>query len=201
MKIKPLYIYLTAFVIFGIAIIIFSSSTKKGELTSPNAQQGQMPNDDIHKGMSSGDAPSKSNVSEEAKQKMAELKAAVDKNPKDTAKVRQYADMLVFHQPDEAEIYYKKILSIDPRRTDLLLQMTLISFNKRDFNKAEKYTDDILKNNPTNATALYNLGAIANAKGDNKKARSMWENVAKKYPNTDGGRVSSNALKQLDLKK
>jgi tetratricopeptide (TPR) repeat protein len=201
MKIKPIYIYLITFVVFGLAVILFSSNTKKSEPSNPHMQQGQMPNDDIHKGINSDDAPSKSNVSQDAIQKMAELKTAVDKNPKDTAKVREYADMLVFHQPEEAEKYFQKILNIDPKRVDVLLQLTLISFNKRDFNKAEKYTNIILKNDPANATAHYNLGAIAGAKGDNKKARSIWEDVVKKYPNTGGGKVASNALKQLDMMK
>ena len=201
MKIKPLYIYLSAFVVFGIAVIIFSSNAKKGDSFNPNLTQGQMPNDDVHKGMKSNDAPSKSNVAPEAIAKMNALKEAVDKNPKDTAKVREYADMIVFHKPDEALGYYEKILNINPKRIDVLLQLTLIYFNKGDYNKAEDYTNTILKINPQNATAYYNLGAIAHAKGDTNKAKAIWQDVVKKYPNTEGAQVAGNALKQLDMTK
>jgi len=202
MKIKPVYIYLSAFVVFGIAVIVFSSNAKKGGTVNPHIQQGQqMPNDDVHKGLSSNDAPSKSNVSSDAMAKMDALKAAVDKNPKDTAKVREYADMLLFHKPDEAITYYNKILNVNPKRLDVLLQMTLIYFNKGDFSKAEDYTNNIIRIDPRNATAYYNLGAIAHAKGDRDKAKSIWQDVVKKYPNTDGGKTAANALRQLDAMK
>lgn len=201
MKIKPLYIYLTAFVVFGAAVIFFSSNAKKAGPLNPHTSQGQMPNDDVHKGLNPTDAPSKSNVAPEAIAKMKTLKEEVDKNPKDTAKVREYADMVVFHKPDEALGYYEKILTVDPKRIDVLLQVTLISFNKGDFNKAEDYTNRILKIDPKNATAYYNLGAIAHAKGDPQKAKSIWEDVVKKYPNTDGAKVAASALTQMDAMK
>jgi tetratricopeptide (TPR) repeat protein len=200
-KIKPIYIYLLSFIVFGVAVIVFSSNTKKADITDSNTQQNRMPNDDVHRGMSSGDAPSKSNVSEEAVKKIAELKAFVDKNPNDTAKTRQYADMLVFHKPDEAENYYKRILNVDSKRTDILLQLTLISFNKHDFDKAEEYTNKILSYNANYSTAYYNLGAIAVAKGDSKKAKSIWQNVVKKYPNSDAAKVASSALQQIEMAK
>ena len=201
MKIKPLYIYLSVFVVFGIAVILFSRNAQKGDSFNPNVSQSQMPNDDVHKGMSSDNGPSKANVSPDAIAKMNALKESADKNPKDTATVRQYADLIVFHKPDEAAGYYQKILDMDPKRVDVLLQMTLIYFNKGDYNKAEEFTNRILKIEPQNATAYYNLGAIAHAKGDSNRARSIWQDVVKKYPHSEGAQVASKALSQLDQTK
>ncbi|MBI5809111.1 MAG: tetratricopeptide repeat protein [Ignavibacteriales bacterium] len=202
MKIKPIYIYLIVFVVFVVALIIFSNSAKKSDIANNPNMSNQMPEDDIHKGMKSqgnGDVPSASNVMKEAIEKMNQLKAEVDKNPSDTLKVREYADMLTMaHKPDEAITYYSKILNVDPKRIDVMLQLTYVHFNNGNIDKALEYTNKALQVDKNNLIANYNLGAILNAKGDKRQALQIWKNLAAKYPNTDVGHIAKESAKQLE---
>jgi len=198
MKLKPIYIYLSLFAIFVAAVIFFSKDTKKPESADQNRQ---MPNDEIHSKMNPGDAPSKSNVMKEALAKMNELKAAVEKNPNDTAKVKEYADLLTVHQPEEALKLYTRIYNIDPRRIDILFQLTLVYFNKGDYTKAEEFNNHILALQKNNLLAYYNTGAIAEAKGDRSKAKSIWQEIAVKHSKEEIGRVAMESIKELELKK
>ncbi|MCX7876740.1 MAG: tetratricopeptide repeat protein [Melioribacteraceae bacterium] len=202
MKIKPLYIYLVIFVVFIVAVIIFSNSAKKSDLANNPNINNQMPDDDVHKGLKSqgnGETPSASNVMKEAIERMNKLKAEVDKNPNDTLKIREYADMLTLaHKPDEAIEYYSKIIKIDPKRVDVFLQLTYIHFNKGEFDKALDYTNKALAVEKDNLIATYNLGAILNAKGDKRQAINIWKNLAQKYPNTEVGHIAKESVKQLE---
>lgn len=202
MKLKPIYIYLTIFVVFIISIVLFSNSTKKSNLTDNQQMNGQMPEDDVHKNLKSqgnGDAPSASNVMKEAIERMNKLKEEVNKNPNDTLKLREYADMLTLaHKPDEAIEYYSKILKFDPKRIDVLLQLTYVYFNKGDLDKALEYTNKALQVDKNNLIANYNLGAVLNAKGDKRQAIIIWKNLAQKYPNTDVGHIAKESAKQLE---
>ncbi len=200
MKVKPIYIYLTVFAVFVAAVIFFSNSASKTNKQSELTANGQMPNDDVHKGMGSSkeEAPSRANVMQEAIKKMNDLKAEVDKNPNDTLKAREYADMLLPHKPDEAIQIYEKILTKGPKRKDMLYQLTSAYYNKGDINKAEEYNNKLLSFDKDNLIANYNVAGLAQAKGDSKKARAVWDNLAKKYPNTDVGHMAGELVKQLD---
>lgn len=198
MKIKPIYIYLSVFVIFVAAILFFSSGAKKSTALDLKQNQ-QMPNDDVHNKLKSGEEPSKSNVMQAAIEKLNALKEDVEKNPKDTSKVREYADMLTMsHKVDDAIKYYDQILKVDPKRIDVLLQLTYVYFTKGDLAKADEYTNTILKINKNNLFALYNVGAIAQAKGDSKKALAAWEDVSKRFPHTEVGKLAANSIQQLN---
>lgn len=158
-----------------------------------------MPNDEVHSKLKTGDEPSKSNVMQAAIEKLNALKADVEKNPKDTSKVREYADMLTMsHKSDEAIQYYNQILKVDPKRIDVLLQLTYVYFNKGDLAKADDYTNKILKIDKNNLFGLYNTGAIAQAKGDSKKARATWQDLSKRYPNSEVGKLAVRSIQQLD---
>ncbi len=202
MKVKPIYVYITIFVVFIISVIIFSNSTKKSDINNGQQMNGQMPEDDVHKGLKSqgnGDSPSASNVMKEAIEKMNKLKEEVDKNPNDTLKVREYADMLTLaHKPDEAIEYYSKILKKDSKRIDVLLQLTYVYYNKGDLDKAFEYTNKALQVDKNNLIANYNLGAVLNAKGDKRQAIQIWKNLAQNYPNTDVGHIAKESAKQLE---
>lgn len=202
MKIKPIYVYMTIFVVFIISVIIFSNSTKNLDINNNQQINGQMPEDDVHRGLKSqgnGDSPSASNVMKEAIEKMNKLKEEVDKNPNDTLKIREYADMLTLaHKPDEAIEYYSKILKLDTKRIDVLLQLTYVYFNKGDLDKALEYTNKALQVDKNNLIANYNLGAVLNAKGDKRQAIQIWKNLAQKFPNTDVGHIAKESAKQLE---
>ncbi|TSA30351.1 MAG: hypothetical protein D4R68_00915 [Ignavibacteriales bacterium] len=201
MKIKPIYIYLAVFVIFIAAVLFFSNAAKNSNTARELNPNAQIPSDDVHKGMAqqgNGDMPSKSNVMKEAVEKMNALKAAVEKNPNDTLKVREYAEMVQAHDPDEAIKLYENILKVGPKRIDLILELTFLYFSKGDLKKAEEYNNKVLNLDKTNMIANYNLGGLAQAKGDFQKAKSIWLDLAKKYPNTQIGHMAGELAKQLD---
>ena len=97
-----------------------------------------MPMDEVHKKLNNGmtQNPSGSNVSEEVKHKLDVMKKAVDANPSDTLKMREYADFLAAaHKPDDALLYYQKIIDKDKKRKDIYFSMTLIYYTKGDLGK------------------------------------------------------------------
>lgn len=194
MKLKPVYIYGGVVILAIIFLIFFSPNKDSG--TSESAQSNQMPNDDIHKGLQQ--PPGKNNVSSEVKRHLEMLKKAVEENPKDTLKMREYADFLsAAHQPDEAVSYYNDILKVNPKRPDVLFSLAYIYFNKKDYNKAEDLVNKILLFEPDNTEAMYNLGAIAASNGDKEKAKTQWEKLVKNYHGSDAAKLAESSLKKL----
>jgi tetratricopeptide (TPR) repeat protein len=196
MKLKPLYIYIGVFVIALIALVLFDSKNQP-EISDLKSSSDQMPNDEIHKGIE-GKTPSAGNVSESFKQKMNDLKEQVEANPNDTAKVKEYADLLsASHKPDEAIEQFESILAKDGKRIDILLPLVYLYFTKQNIPKAEEYTKRVLAINPNHAQAHYNLGALEATKGNSDKAKEIWEMIVKKYPNTEAAHIAEQSLKQL----
>ncbi|MBI1938737.1 MAG: tetratricopeptide repeat protein [Ignavibacteriales bacterium] len=196
MKVKPIYIYLVIFAAFVIGVVIFSSTGG-----SEKEASGTMPNDEIHKGISGdgSESPSKSNVMETAKKKLEELKIAYEKNPDDTLKAREYADMLTMaHRSDKAIELYQKILKVDAKRIDAMIQLTFLFYNKGDLDKAEEHTNMVLKIDKNHQLGLFNLGAVAQAKGDNAKAKKIWQDIIKKFPQSEVARIAEESIKQLE---
>ncbi len=194
MKIKPLYIYLIVFAVFIAAFIIFSGNGDK--TSNPHEGMGQMPNDDVHKGIGSGQNPSSSNVTESAKKKLEDLKTSYEKNPKDTLTAREYAEMLsMAHQPEKAIEIYQNILSTDSKRSDIMLDLTFLYYNKGDFDKAESYTKSMLALDANNPYAFFNLAIIEHAKGDIPRAKKQLEETIKKFP---GMQIAKDAQQLLD---
>jgi tetratricopeptide (TPR) repeat protein len=203
MKVKPVFVYLGVFIVFIAAVIFFSNTTKNSNTPSAINPQAKMPDDDIHgkmKSQGNGDSPNKSNVMKEAVDKINNLKAGVEKNPNDTLKAREYADVLIAHKPDEAIKLYERILKADPKRVDILLQLTFVYFNQGNIDKAEEYNSKVLMIDKNNLFAQYNLGGLAQARGNDKKAASIWQELAKKYPQTEIGRMAGEVAKQVGQK-
>lgn len=205
MKLKPIYIYLIVSAAFIISVIIFSPSAKKLNVNTQINPHGQIPNDEIHKGITENnkDMPSKSNVTKEAVEKLNQLKSEYEKNPNDTLKIREYADMLTLaHKPEQAIELYEKILKVDSNRIDVLLHLTFLYFNKGELDKAEYYTNKILSIRNNYPLALYNLGVISEVKGNSQKAKYYWNEVIKKDPNSKLAQNAKEMLKTLEqLKK
>jgi len=201
MKFKPIYVYAGVIVVFILAIVFFSDITKKGNTQATVSEGAQMPDDDIHGGMRSrgnGGMPGKDNVMQEMLEKMNALKLAVEKNPNDTAKVREYADLQMTHNPEESIKLYERILKIDPKRIDILLQLTFTHYNIGDVDKAVEYNNKVLSIDRNNLFAQYNVGGLAQVKGDNKKAIAIWKELARKNPNTEVAHIAEQAAKQLE---
>lgn len=197
LKLKPLYIYLIGFVIFLVAIIFFSIN-RPGTKMPDDAMHGKAPNDDVHKGMG---MPGMGGMSEAFKQKEAELKTALDKSPNDTLKIKEYAQFLMAaHKPVDALKYLQKIVDIDPKRIDVMLNMTFIYDIQGNTAAAETLTRKILAISPNSQEANFNLAILMEKKGDKEKAKQIWNDLVKKYPNTDIAKMSQEGLDRLKSK-
>ncbi len=107
-----------------------------------------MPTDDVHKNLNKEmmNNPSGANVSEEVKHKLQVMKKDVDANPSDTLKMREYADFLAAaHHPEDASIYYQKILEKDKNRKDIYFSLTFVYYNQGNLVKAEEVTRKMLQ--------------------------------------------------------
>jgi tetratricopeptide (TPR) repeat protein len=197
MKIKPLYIYLILFASFVIGVIVFTNISSS---SSNDNKINKIPDDEIHRGMGSdGEMPSGTNVMEDARKKLEELKLSYEKNPDDTLKIKEYAEMLKFaHQTDKSIELYEKILKKDPNRIDVLLELTFLYFNNGNLDKAEEFTNTILKIDKDHQIGTYNLGAIAASRGDNAKAKSIWQGLVKKYTNTEIALIAQQSIMELE---
>lgn len=205
MKIKPFYIYGGLVLLAIIYLIVFTpgDSTKENNQKSLS-QSGQMPQDDVHKGLSpnagaeDGNAPSGSNVNESVIKQMQELKSSYEANPSDTLRAREYAEfMAAAHKPDEAISVYEKILSKYPHKTDIRFSLALIYYNKQNYNKAEEIVKNVLGYDKRNAQAKFNLGAIAASNGDKDKAKVYWEEVEKENPSSQLAADARHAIESL----
>lgn len=200
LKFSPAVFYPLLVVVLVLLIVLFTSfNEKKGE--SPKEfDHSAMPDDDIHRNFKHPEmgSPSKSNVMAEVKKQMEALKNEIDKNPSDTAKIREYADLLAAgHFPEEAIMYYNHILKLDPKRIDVLFAITFLYYSKGDIDKAEETTNQILKTDKENLLARYNLGAIEAARGNNKKAKEIWEEIIKKHPDSEAAEIAKNSIQSL----
>ena len=202
MKIKPVYIYLPLALIAIIFLVIVSQqSDTSTETTSTNTSaNGQIPNDDVHKGLQApgSSSPSKDNVNENYKHQVEMLEKDIKEHPNDTLKLRQYADLITAgHRGQDAIQYYNRILKVDPKRRDIYFALTFIYYSEKNFDKAEDLTKKVLDLYPQDKQAMYNLGAIAFAKGDKQKCRTIWEKLVKDFPNSDAANQAKSSLEKL----
>jgi len=202
-KFSPVVVYPAIMILAAVIIIFFSTdfSSKKSLQPVPNAgpiTSEKIPNDDLHKNMGKGTPPSKDNVIAGIRQKMESLKTDVEKNPSDTAKIRQYADLLSEgHGQAEAIKYYEMILKKGPKRTDILQALGYLYYMQQNLNQAETYIARAYALDKNNFQALFNLGAIAATKGDNEKAKKIWNEIIAKRPNTDVAKLAQDGIRQL----
>ena len=200
MKYKPIYLYgLLVAAVVVILTIVTQQNSNEPPVTNLDQSQN-IPDDEVHQQLKNqgSNLPSKENISESYKQKLAALKTAVEKNPEDTLALREYADFLAAsHKMDEAINYYEKILEKDKSRSDIYFSLSIIYYNKNDFAKAEDQNKKVLAYNPQNQMALYNIGAIAATQGDVDKAKEFWDQVIKVNPESETGKLAAESLERL----
>ena len=200
MKFKLIYLYAIIAVVVVVILFVFTQFNGADQKTNVDLTNKQMPSDEIHKKLNSGltENPSSSNVSEEVKHKIEVMKKYVDANPSDTLKIREYADFLAAaHKPDEALLYYQKIIDKDKKRKDIYFSMTFIYYTKGDLFKAEEISYQMLKLFPDDPMVNYNIGAIEATKGNKDKAREIWTKLIKDNPNDPTSELAKNSLNKL----
>lgn len=196
MKIKPLYIYLGAFVIIIIALIFMTSGGQTTESMPNTSNESSMPDDDIHKNL--GNGPGSGNVSSEFRQKMERLKSNYEANPGDTSNAKEYARLLAAaHEPEEAVKVYKSILDDYAKRNDIRLELATVYYNLKQFENAKREIETVFKNDPDSPDVQYNLGAVEAALGNNERAKTIWRQVINDYPGSEAARIASTSLQSL----
>ncbi|MBU1101321.1 MAG: tetratricopeptide repeat protein [Bacteroidetes bacterium] len=203
MKVKPVTIYIAVFFVAVILIVFFASNNNSDEVsTNPHAAMSEngMPSDDVHKGMAGkgADSPSKANVSEKFYARMNELKSKIETNPDDTLSMKELGHFnYMAHKSDEAMALYRKILTIDDKRSDIHFAVGVIYYNDKKFDLAEQEMKTVLGYDKDNTVAMYNLGAIYQGKGDIEKAKTIWNSITKKYPDSHEAFLAETSLEQL----
>lgn len=193
MKIKPLYIYLSLFVVVIIILVIVSSGGK----TEHSLHNQAMPQDEIHQNL--GGAPGGGNVSSEFKQRMEYLKSTYENNPGDTVNSKEYARLLAAaHKPQEAVEIFLSILNQDKSRDDIRVELATVYYNLNQFENAKNQLEKVLSNNPTSTEVIYNLGAIEATMGNNDRAKEIWEKLVADYPESEAAQFASSALQSLN---
>jgi tetratricopeptide (TPR) repeat protein len=199
MKFKPMYLYGIVALIAIITLIIVSQ-TSRDEKTNIDITNKEMPRDNVHQNLNKGmmQDPSGSNVSEEVKHKIEVMKKDVDANLNDTLKIREYADFLAAaHKPEEALVYYQKIIDKDKTRKDVFFAITFVHYTKGDFVKAEEVTLKMLQLFPGDPMVRYNWGAIEATKGNKEKAREIWTKLIKDNPDDKTSELARGSLNKL----
>jgi len=201
MKFKPVYLY-GVIVVAAIVILIIIGQQNAPDQQNPHMSSNQtMPEDDIHKKLfeQGNTPPTKENVSDEYRKRLAELKEAVEKNPKDTVAMKNYAEYLAAaHNMAEAIDLYEKIITIDPKRTDIHFALSIIYFTKKDLLRSEAENNKVLSYDPNNQMALYNLGAITATKGDLANAKEYWNKVIKIDAESETGKLAKESLEKIN---
>jgi tetratricopeptide (TPR) repeat protein len=200
MKFKPIYLYGIIALVVVVTLLIVSQSNSNEEKVNVDITDKQMPMDEVHKKLNNGmkQDPSGSNVSEEVKHKIDVMKKDVDANPTDTLKMREYADFLAAaHKPEEALLYYQKIIDKDKKRKDIYFAITYVHYTKGELVKAEEVTQTMLKLFPNDPMVKYNLGAIEATKGNKEKAREIWNKLISDNPNDQTSELAKNSLNKL----
>lgn len=199
-NIRPIYVY--GFGVIICALVFIFLSKKDNTVPANNSGstvESQMPNDNIHKGLNDASGqPNKSNVAESVMQKMQMLKQEAEKNPRDTANLKAYADFLsAAHQPDQALEYYNKILSMYPKRIDVLFSAAYLNYMNRNFSGAESDLNKIITYDKNNLQAYYNLGAVAASAGNKNKAKEIWSKLVKDHPDAQIAGIAKKSLQEI----
>ena len=194
MKLKPIYIYVALIIVALVTLITISSNN---DVANSNETVGDEINSSmINKGNME---PSSANINPKIIEQMKELESYVNSNISDTAKVKEYADMLMAaHNKDKAIEYYKKILDVSADRTDILKILAINDFNDGDYRASRARIVQILSLEPNNPETLYNMGVIETKMGNIEAAREQWENLLKFHPNTKMSEIAKQSLAKLD---
>ncbi|MHC1736401.1 MAG: tetratricopeptide repeat protein [Ignavibacteriaceae bacterium] len=201
MKIKfsPVVFY-SVFIMLAVAVMVIYFTVNSSDSADPKNQgMNEMPDDEMHRNFKHPETGGgEMNLRPDVMAKLNDLKKSVEDSPNDTLKMRELADFYFeSHKPDDAMLYYNKILAKDSRRTDILHNMTNIYYTQKEFGKAEEVTKRILTINKDDVFAHYNLGAIYATAGNKEDARKIWNEILKKYPQNPIKELIKESLSQI----
>ena len=200
MKFNKMYVYILLLVVAVAGVVIFSTLSGKKAKEAPSLSEGTpVPGDDLHKGMGDGSAgnPGAGNVKDEIKQKMADLEKAANENPNDTTKLLEYAEFMgMAHKPDKAIDGYTRYLKINPKNVEVLVALSSLYFQKKDFTNSLATINKAVALDPKNTEAIFYLGFVENGMGNKAKAKQIWEKLIKDFPGSSGASLATEELKK-----
>ncbi len=130
-------------------------------------------------------------------QKISELKAIVERNPKDLDNLISLANLL--HDSDlpaEAIIYYKKYLELNNKNADAMVDMAICYFNLGDNETAKKQINEAIKISPQHQKAYFNLGVIYLNEGNVKESNNYFQKCFDINPLSPTGIQAKEILEQ-----
>ncbi|MGC2108442.1 MAG: tetratricopeptide repeat protein [Candidatus Korobacteraceae bacterium] len=185
---KPVQTYTMAVIclVIGLAIGYFvrgSASPAPTVAASANAtpQQAQ----DAHAGMGQQAMPSLADMKRMADKQAAPLLTKLKADPKDVDTLNKTAvTYKAAHQFEDAIVYFKKALEIDPKNVPIRTDMASCMYYNGDVDGAIAELQKSLTYDPKHAGTLMNLGIIKwQGKNDAKGAIVEWQTLLKVNPN------------------
>ncbi len=188
MDLKKLYLLIGLAVVIVVVIILL--------LPGEGKQEGAaMP--DGHPDIS-GMSPSKDNVRQDIVQRIRDLRKKVEAQAADdTTDLREFAMLTSAHKPEEAVIYFERILRKDPKNVDILTELSVCQANMGNMTDALKTTEKVLGIDPNYTPAMFNFGMLHAMNGEKDKARQAWDNLIRKFPDSEDAKRAKDALGQL----
>jgi tetratricopeptide (TPR) repeat protein len=131
-------------------------------------------------------APSKENVVPVYQEKVAQLKASVEKNPSNAAHIASLARLLMDgHQTAEAIRYFEQVIVIQPKNDSVLFDLSVCYYNEKKYDKAMETTEKILRFKKDNPKALYNKAMLFATKGNSGEAEKILKHLIDVAPRSD----------------
>lgn len=119
-------------------------------------------------------APSKQNVVPVYQEKVDQLKASVEKNPKNVPHITALARLLMDgHQTSEAIRYFEKAIALQPKNDSLLFDLSVCFYTEKKYDNALEITERILRLKKDNPKALYNKAMLYATKGNTPEAEKI----------------------------
>lgn len=85
---------------------------------------------------------------------------------------------------DEAEVGYRRVLDIEPKRNDARLALASVLARQGELDKSERLYRQALETEPENPTAAHQLGRIFSVKGDDERALELFQQTLQAAPDS-----------------
>jgi len=172
-----------AALMYGVMFMLKSMQPSENAVAQQTAQDnGRMPpgGSGMPPDAGAGQAPP---LPEDANQKIALLRQAVDKQPDNVMHVVGLANMMYdAGKYADAVPYYRKGLRLDPTNLDARVDLATCLYQAGEARAALAELDTVFRSDSHHANALYNRGVIEKALGHPDAARQAWADYVKYHP-------------------
>jgi cytochrome c-type biogenesis protein CcmH/NrfG len=127
---------------------------------------------------------------------LAQIKAEVDKDPKNVEQRVLLANILYdAGKFDQAAPYYEQVLKLDPNNTDVMVDLGVSYRNLHRYDDALVLFQRALKIQPDKKQALFNVAIVYGLdKKDKVKAQEALKQFQEKYPDEPAGKMLADEL-------